>query len=275
MPKLSYEESLEVTKVYSVAGKLKGERQLITDRPYRSPHHNVTVSAMTGGGRIPVPGEITLAGKGVLFLDEMTEFKTEVLEALRQPLEDRVINIVRSGFSYVYPADFMLVGAMNPCKCGYYPDRNRCNCSDEDINRYMGKLSNPMWDRFDICVRTQELGYEDISSDKDREVINEKNSVHSESSDMSNLIIKARRIQRDRFKASGIDYNAQMGVSDIRRYCKLGEEESRLMERMYKKLRLTARGYHKLLKTARTIADLDGEDNITCEHLTEAAFYRH
>lgn len=275
MPKLSYEESLEVTKVYSVAGKLKGERQLITDRPYRSPHHNVTVSAMTGGGRIPVPGEITLAGKGVLFLDEMTEFKTEVLEALRQPLEDRVINIVRSGFSYVYPADFMLVGAMNPCKCGYYPDRNRCNCSDEDINRYMGKLSNPMWDRFDICVRTQELGYEDISSDKGRETVNEKNSVHSESSDMSNLIIKARRIQRDRFKDSGIDYNAQMGVSDIRRYCKLGEEESRLMERMYKKLRLTARGYHKLLKTARTIADLDGEDNITCEHLTEAAFYRH
>ena len=205
----------------------------------------------------------------------MTEFKTEVLEALRQPLEDRVINIVRSGFSYVYPADFMLVGAMNPCKCGYYPDRNRCNCSDEDINRYMGKLSNPMWDRFDICVRTQELGYEDISSDKDKEIINEECSVFSESSDMSNLIIKARKIQNDRFKDSGINYNAQMGVSDIRRHCKLGEEESILMERMYKKLRLTARGYHKLLKTARTIADLDGKENITCEHLTEAAFYRH
>ncbi len=273
MPPLTYEESLDVTKIYSVAGKLVKDGHLITDRPYRAPHHNITVSAMTGGGRIPVPGEITLAGKGVLFLDEMTEFKTEVLEALRQPLEDRVINIVRSGFSYIYPADFMLVGAMNPCKCGYFPDRNRCSCSEEEINRYMGKLSNPMWDRFDICVRTQEIGYEEVTSYKD--TIDDNSICIKESSNMREMIMRARKLQEERFKETKINYNSQMGVSDIRRYCVLGDDESRLMEKMYKKLKLTARGYHKILKTARTIADLEMKERINCEHLSEASFYRH
>ena len=167
MPELTFDESLELTKIYSVAGQLNKKSPIITSRPFRSPHHNVTQAALIGGGRIPRAGEITLAGKGVLFLDEITEYKPETLEALRQPLEDKSVTIVRLNSSYTYPADFMLAAAMNPCKCGYYPDRNRCNCSEHEIQRYLGKISRPMWDRFDLCVQVGSVSFSEINGQEE------------------------------------------------------------------------------------------------------------
>ncbi len=164
MPEMTFDEKLAVTNIYSVAGQLGDNGGLMEDRPFRAPYHNVTKGAFFGGGIVPRPGEITLAGKGVLFLDEMTEFKPDILEGLRQPLEDKNITIVRMNRAYTYPADFMLVGAMNPCKCGYFPDRNRCNCSEQDIKRFMGKISMPLWDRFDMCIKTEEIGYSELGN---------------------------------------------------------------------------------------------------------------
>ena len=171
LPDMTDEEKLKVTKIYSVAGKLDAEKGLITRRPFRSPHHTITAAAMLGGGRIPRPGEITLSGSGVLFLDEMTEFRPELMESLRQPLEDKKITVVRLNAAYTYPAEFMLAAAINPCKCGYYPDRNRCHCSEYDIRRYIGRISNPMWDRFDICIKVDEVTYEDITGAKDSSAV--------------------------------------------------------------------------------------------------------
>ena len=268
MPDLSYEESMELTKVYSVAGKLDKNKPLITKRPFRSPHHNISNSALIGGGTIPKPGEITLAGKGVLFLDEMTEFNTSVIEALRQPLEDKVITIVRVNGAFTYPADCMLTGAINPCKCGYYPDRNLCKCTENEIQRYIGKISQPMWDRFDISVHVEKIGFNDIVGDN-----NKKETVYT-SNNMKEMINKARDIQRNRYKEKKINYNSEMKPQDIKRYCILGSEEKLIMQKAYEKLNLTGRGYHKILKMARTIADLEGSDNIKKEHLFEAISYR-
>lgn len=187
MPDMTFDEKLAVTNIYSVAGQLGEYGGMIEDRPFRAPYHNVTKSSFFGGGMFPRPGEITLAGKGVLFLDEMTEFKPEILEGLRQPLEDKDITIVRMGRTYTYPADFMLVGAMNPCKCGYYPDRSRCNCSEQDIKRYIGKISMPLWDRFDMCIKTDEIGYEQIRCSSD-------NGNVPDSESMKQAVMRARLI---------------------------------------------------------------------------------
>lgn len=267
LPDMTYEEQLKVTKIYSVAGKLDTTKGLITKRPFRSPHHTITSAAMLGGGRIPRPGEITLAGSGVLFLDEMTEFRPDLMESLRQPLEDKKITVVRLNAAYTYPAEFMLAAAINPCKCGYYPDRNRCQCSEYDIRRYIGRISNPMWDRFDICIKVDEVTYEDITGIKD-------NGDLYSSAYMKEQVDRVRRIQQERFKDSKTDYNSQMNMREIKKYCKLDEESSRIMESMYNKLSLSARGYGKVLKTARTIADLAGSKNILSEHITEALIYR-
>lgn len=267
LPDMTYEEQLKVTKIYSVAGKLDAAKGLITKRPFRSPHHTITSAAMLGGGRIPRPGEITLAGSGVLFLDEMTEFRPELMESLRQPLEDKKITVVRLNAAYTYPAEFMLAAAINPCKCGYYPDRNRCHCSEYDIRRYIGRISNPMWDRFDICIKVDEVTYEDITGIKD-------NGVLYSSAYMKEQVEKVRRIQQERFKGSKTDYNSQMNMREIKKYCRLDEESSKIMESMYNKLSMSARGYGKVLKTARTIADLAGSENILSEHITEALIYR-
>lgn len=268
MPGMTFDEKLSVTNIYSVAGQLGEYGGLIEDRPFRTPYHNVTKSAFFGGGMFPRPGEITLAGKGVLFLDEMTEFKSEILEGLRQPLEDKNITIVRMGRSYTYPADFMLVGAMNPCKCGYYPDRNRCNCSEQDIRRFIGRISTPMWDRFDMCIRTEEIGYEQLRSDSN------KDNNTSDSESMKKAVMRAREKQLKRFEDMDIKYNSQMNAKDIKRFCKLGAEAESLMKRIFSKKNLTARGYSKILKTARTIADIDGNDNITAINISEAFYYR-
>lgn len=268
MPDMDYEEQLRLTKIYSVAGLLDSEGGIMVKRPFRNPHHTITQAALLGGGAVPRPGEITLSEGGVLFLDEMTEFNQVIMEALRQPLEDKVITLVRVNAAYTYPAHFMLAAAINPCKCGYYPDRNRCHCSEYDIRRYIGRISNPMWDRFDMCVKVDEVSYE---------VMRNKGNVDTiyNSTDMKNKVEAARQMQKDRFKKLDINYNSQMGVREIHKYCTLNVECNELMERMYKQHNMSARAYNKVLKTARTIADLKGSVNIEKEHLTEALFYKN
>ena len=268
MPDMDYEEQLRLTKIYSVAGLLDSEGGIMVKRPFRNPHHTITQAALLGGGAVPRPGEITLSEGGVLFLDEMTEFNQVIMEALRQPLEDKVITLVRVNAAYTYPAHFMLAAAINPCKCGYYPDRNRCHCSEYDIRRYIGRISNPMWDRFDMCVKVDEVSYE---------VMRNKGNVDTiyNSTDMKNKVEAARQMQKDRFKKLDINYNSQMGVREIHKYCTLNVECNELMERLYKQHNMSARAYNKVLKTARTIADLKGSVNIEKEHLTEALFYKN
>lgn len=271
MPEMTFDERLEVTNIYSVAGQLGSKRGLINKRPFRAPYCNVTKSAFLGGGMYPVPGEVTLAGKGVLFLDEMTEFRPDILEGLRQPLEDRRITIVRLNNSYVFPTDFMLVGAINPCRCGYYPDRNRCNCSEQDIERFLGRISNPLWDRFDMCVRTEQIKYSELQS----ESIDEKEKDNEYTSEkMSDIVRRVRKIQMDRFRGRKIMFNSQMNSRDVAGFCQLGKAESKLMGDIYSKKHLTARGYHKILKTARTIADIEGNKNISMSNISEAFYYR-
>jgi len=267
MPDMTFEEKLSLTNIYSVAGHLMTGAGLLEKRPFRAPYHNVTKAAFLGGGSVPRPGEVTLSGKGVLFLDEMTEFKPDILESLRQPLEDKKITIVRMNKSYQYPADFMLVGAINPCKCGFFPDRNRCNCSEVDVRRFLGKISNPIWDRFDICIHTEEITYEDISGERAKDSLREK--------DLKDMVERARNAQLDRFSKNNINYNSEMSAKDIAKYCELGDEEKKLIDNIYKKMNLTARGYHKILKTARTIADMNGAERIDVSHLTEACMYRN
>lgn len=288
MPDLTKEEAIELTKIYSVAGKLKGGR-ILTKRPFRAPHHSITSAAMLGGGRIPYPGEITLASKGVLFLDEFTEFSAGVMEALRQPLEDRRIYVCRLGNEYIYPADFMLAAAINPCKCGYYPDRSRCSCNEQEIGRYLGRISGPMWDRFDMNVLIEKVDVEQITNiknvkDKERNQFGEiepaaENAAFCtgrglDSAAMKAMVLKAREIQRERFEGTGISYNSQMEAGHIEKFCPLGKRETELINSAYMRLGLTVRGYHKIIKTARTIADIEGEEDIGVRHLSEAISYK-
>ncbi len=279
MPDLAIDEAIELTKIYSAAGKL-AEGSILTKRPFKAPHHSITPAALLGGGRIPYPGEITLASKGVLFLDELTEFPTGVMEALRQPLEDRKICVCRLGSEYVYPADFMLVAAINPCKCGFYPDRNRCRCNEQEIDRYLGRISGPMWDRFDMNVLIEKVNIEQIVNRRgtDGESAAEfEDSVacrRIDSATMKALVLKARRIQEKRFEGLGINYNSQMNEGHIEKFCPLGKRETELINNAYKRLGMTVRGYHKVIKTARTIADIEGEEDIGVRHLCEAISYK-
>lgn len=266
MPTMTLEERLNLTKIYSIAGLINQKAPLITKRPFRCPNHNITTTALLGGGRIPMPGEATLSGKGVMFLDELTEYKPAVLESLRQPLEDKKVVIVRLKETCVYPADFMLAAAMNPCRCGYYPDRNRCSCTEQDIRRFLGKISRPLWDRFDVCIQVNDVGFNQIRSTRmDSQWTSEY---------MRQKVEKARIRQLQRFSKSGIYFNAQMNSRQIQEFCILGSKEQELMDKIYDKFHLTARGYHKILKTARTIADIEEQEQITAEHLSEALSYR-
>lgn len=264
LPPLSLEESLEVSTIYSICGLLQSAGSLKTTRPFLHPHHTITGRALTGGGRIPMPGVISMAHRGVLFLDELPEFKRETLDILRQPLEDRQVQIARSSGSYVYPADFMLVGAMNPCPCGFYPDRDRCRCTPYEVKRYLSRVSGPILDRMDICVEALPMRFSDITSGEEEE-----------SSDMvRKRVVAAREKQERRFAGTGLHFNADMGAGDVERYCKLGEGELRYMERMFSCMRLSARAYHRILKVARTIADLADCERIEEIHLAEAICYR-
>ena len=263
MPKMSLEESLEVTAIYSVAGKL-GDKALISKRPFQSPHHTISATALTGGGIVPKPGIISLSHRSVLFLDELPEFQRNSLDSLRQPMEDKKIQISRVGGNLTYPADFMLVCAMNPCPCGYFPDRNKCRCTQPQIKQYAGKVSGPILDRIDLCVELQAV---DIKS------LHQLQAGES-SEKMREEVERVRAIQAERFRGSKYRFNGDIQAADIDRYCEIGEKEMRCMEKLYEELELSARSYHRIRKVARTIADLAGEEKIRTEHLLEAAMYR-
>ena len=263
MPKLTYEESLEISKVYSVSGLLSNAYSMVKTRPFRQPHHTITSTALTGGGTIPKPGEISLASGGVLFLDELTEFNNNVVEILRQPLEERVVRISRINGNYIYPANIMLVCAMNPCKCGYYPDRNKCSCSISSVKRYLGKISKPLLDRIDICVDAPRIEYHDL----------EKNKGET-SKTIRDRIVRVRNVQKKRYKQYGINYNSELTNEMINEYCPLGNKEKSILEKAFEKYDMSARMYYKILKIARTIADVDGNKDISCENIMEAICYR-
>lgn len=261
LPSLTKEERMEVTKIYSIAGMLSGTG-LVTARPFISPHHSVSAQALAGNGA--APGLVSLAHRGVLFLDELPEFNRAALEIMRQPLEEKEIRISRVNGNYVYPADFMLAAAMNPCKCGYYPDLSRCRCSDTQIGAYLSRISRPLLDRIDICVEASRIRMKELKSQK-REETSEK---------VQQRVEAVRNLQRERLKESNIFCNGAMGQKDIARYCILGKSEERLMENAYDRLGLTVRAYHKILRVSRTIADMDGEERIREKHLCEAIGYR-
>lgn len=264
LPPLDLKESMEITRIYSVLGLLKEEMPLIQERPFREVHHTATRSSLIGGGTVPRPGEISLAHRGVLFLDELPEFRKSVLEVLRQPLEERCIRIARTYGNYVFPADFMLVAAMNPCPCGCYPDLEKCTCTPAQIQMYLNRISRPFLDRIDLCVEAPRIRYEELTEEK-----------KSESSEViRKRVYQVREIQKERYRGTGITTNAMLGTDDIKKYCGLDAAESKLMERAFTMMELTVRAYHRIIKTARTIADMDGEEKIREQHLREALGYR-
>lgn len=264
LPPLTMEESLEITSVVSVAGLIPKGQGLILKRPFQSPHHTISQAALTGGSNIPRPGVISLAHRGVLFLDELPEFQRSALDSLRQPMEERQVQVVRMGGNVIYPADFMLVCAMNPCPCGYYPDKNRCRCTRNQVKRYMGKVSGPLLERIDVCVELQPVKISSLHAGKKGE------SSHS----IRSRVLEARKRQKQRFEGTDYRFNSDMKSADVEMFCHLGKEERKCMERLYQKLALSARTYHRILKVARTIADLAGETEITEKHLLEAAYFR-
>ncbi|MDE6388676.1 MAG: YifB family Mg chelatase-like AAA ATPase [Lachnospiraceae bacterium] len=276
LPPLSLEESLEVSSIYSISGLLQSVGSLKRERPFLNPHHTITGRALVGGGRVPSPGIVSLAHRGVLFLDELPEFKRETLDILRQPLEDKQVQIARSTGTYVYPADLMLVGAMNPCPCGYYPDMSRCRCTPYEIRRYLRRVSGPILDRIDICVEAQPVEFEDIAGrSAGGNSIQDGKSVQVESSaGIRKRVMTARERQADRFTGTGLRFNSDMKAADVERFCSLGEKERRFMEQMFSAMNLSARGYHRILKVARTIADLEKCEKIGEGHLAEAISYR-
>lgn len=259
LPELTLAESIEITKVYSILGLLEEESPLITQRPFREVHHTVTKAALVGGGGFPRPGEISLASKGVLFLDELAEFRKEVLEVLRQPLEERAIQITRSQGTFEFPADVMLVAAMNPCPCGYYPDLNRCSCSTYQIQRYLNKISQPFLSRMDLCVEVPKLTFDGLTSGEGEA-----------SAEIRKRVSKAHEIQKERYRGRKFQFNAGMSITDIEKYCVLDAPSKRLLEYAFYRFELTARTCHRILKVARTIADLDGCEAIAQHHLQEA-----
>ena len=265
LPDMAFEEALEITKIHSIAGTL-GEQGIITKRPFRSPHHTATTVSLCGGGNKTVhPGEISLAHGGVLFLDELPEYKRSALESLRQPLEDGVITISRAGGTAVYPASFMLCASMNPCPCGNYGSKKRrCTCTPNDIRRYHARVSGPLLDRIDIQVEVDGVEYDDLVSKKQEE----------NSAEVKARADAARKIQRARFEGSAIQSNAEMSEKQTQAYCALSEECEEVLRQAFESLRLSARARSRILKVARTIADLDLSEDITPEHLYEAISYR-
>ncbi|RPI71371.1 MAG: ATP-binding protein, partial [Ignavibacteriales bacterium] len=266
LPPLTFEEALETTKIHSVAGILPKEKALITERPFRSPHHTVSDAALVGGGSFPRPGEVSFAHYGVLFLDELPEFKKNVLEVLRQPLEDSKVTVSRSKLSLEFPANFMLASAMNPCPCGYFTDPNKeCTCSPPLIQKYMAKISGPLLDRIDIHIEVPAVKYKELSSDNKSET----------SSDIRKRVIYARKIQLKRFDGmKNIYCNGDMGTKEIRQFCSLDSAGAELLKMAMTKLGLSARAYDRILKVSRTIADLEQSENILPSHVSEAIQYR-
>ncbi|HHU50094.1 MAG TPA: YifB family Mg chelatase-like AAA ATPase [Clostridiales bacterium] len=265
LPDLTYEEAIETTKIYSAAALLDATEGLINTRPFRTPHHTISNVALVGGGRIPKPGEISLAHNGVLYLDELPEFRRDVLEVLRQPLEDGKITISRAQGSAIFPAKFMLVGSMNPCPCGYHGDPTHyCNCTPYQISRYLDRLSGPLLDRFDIHLEVRPISFEKLTGDYEGET----------SEEIKKEVDKARSIQLDRYKNKGIYNNAQLNSKQMRIYCKLTGRQKTMIKVAFTAMSLSARAYDRILRVARTIADLEEEEHILDHHLAEAIQYR-
>ncbi|MHC1772297.1 MAG: YifB family Mg chelatase-like AAA ATPase [Flexilinea sp.] len=266
LPNMSIEEALDVTRIYSIADQLSPDMPLIQSRPFRSPHHTISNAGLVGGGNHPRPGEISMAHRGVLFLDEFPEFGQRVLEVLRQPLEDKVVTISRAIGSVCFPANFMLVAAMNPCPCGYYGDRVRsCTCSDAMITRYQKRISGPLMDRIDIHVEVPRVDYQKLSSSQ----------INESSSSIRTRVESARELQRRRFADStSVTCNAEMRPAEIREFCRLNEDGEQLMRIAMDRFQMSARVYHRLLKLARTIADLNDSKEIASAHIAEAIQYR-
>ena len=266
LPSLSFEEALETTKIHSVAGVLSKNTSLITIRPYRAPHHTISPVSLVGGGKIPKPGEISLAHNGVLFLDELPEFNKNTLEVLRGPLEDRVVTISRINATLSYPCNFMFVASMNPCPCGFYGSKEKeCTCTPQAIQKYIGKISGPLLDRIDIQVEVTPVKYEKLQGNEEIET----------SAKIKKRVDKARKIQQNRYKELEIHSNSQLTPTLIEKYCKLGEKEKQILKKAFDTLGLSARAHDRILKVARTIADLDEKENIEIAHITEAIQYRN
>ncbi len=267
LPELTREEKLELSQIYSIANLLDEKRIIRNERPFRSPHHTATPAAIAGGGRIPRPGEISLAHRGVLFLDELPEFSPQALEVLREPLEEKCIHLSRLDAGFTYPADFLLVAAMNPCPCGYYPDRNRCSCSSFHIRQYVNHVSQALLDRIDLCVETKEISFADMQR-------NGAASVPESSAVIRKRVELIHARQRERYAGKPYLFNSQIPNSDLEKYCPLDEESSEMLKDKFTEYSLSARTYNQVLKTARTIADMDGEERIQWRHLEEALCFR-
>lgn len=265
LPDLSFEEALETTKIHSIAGKLSKQMPLITTRPYRAPHHTISSASLVGGGKVPKPGEISLAHNGVLFLDELPEFNKNTLEVLRGPLEDGIVTISRVNATLTYPCNFMLIASMNPCPCGFYGAKEKeCTCSSQAIQKYIGKISGPLLDRIDIQVEVEQVPYEKLDNNERIET----------SEEIKERVNKARKIQRKRYQSLEIYSNSQLNPKQIEEYCKLDKKGKELLQKAFNNLGLSARAYGRILKVARTIADLDGKANIEVNHIAEAIQYR-
>ena len=264
LPELTLEESIELSRVYSVLGMIPANGSLLRQRPYRAPHHTITARALCGGGHVPKPGEISLAHKGVLFLDELPEFHRETLEILRQPLESGEVQIARAGYQYTFPSQFMLIGAMNPCPCGYYPDLSRCQCTCTEVKKYLGKISQSLLDRMDMTIEVSRVPFLDLE--------NESSGTSSEQ--MRRKVESAREIQKKRMLDRGKLFNSQMETKELEHFCRLDGKRAEFMKKAFDEMKLSARGYARILKVARTIADLEGAEEIELKHLQEALCYR-
>jgi len=266
LPEMSFEEAIETTKIFSVAGTLERKRILLGTRPFRAPHHTISDAGLVGGGHVPKPGEISLAHHGILFLDELPEFKRNALEALRQPLEDGFVTITRSSITVTYPAAFMLVAAMNSCPCGYYGDTKRsCRCSPQQIRQYQARISGPLMDRIDIHIEVPSVKYRDLTG----------KSAGESSLDINKRVDVARGMQERRYRGHNIRFNARMSDKQIKAFCIIDDDSQKLIEMAIDRLGLSARAYTKILKIARTIADLDEEEAIRSSHVAEAIQYRN
>lgn len=265
LPDLSFDEALEVTKIHSIAGLLPKDQPLILNRPFRSPHHTISSAGLSGGGSTPKPGELSLAHNGILFLDELPEFRRDSLEVLRQPLEDGNVTISRVNATLTYPCNIMLIASMNPCKCGYFGDsRRQCTCTPTQVNRYRSRISGPLLDRIDIQVEVSNVDYEDLSSTENSET----------SAEIKKRVNKTRKLQLERYKDYDIYSNSQLDAGMLKKFCPLGEEENAILRAAFDNLGLSARAHSRILKVARTIADLEGSENIKSEHIAEAIQYR-
>lgn len=265
LPDMTFDEIIETTKVHSIAGVLPPKSPLVKQRPFRSPHHTVSAVALSGGGAVVKPGEISLANNGVLFLDELPEFGRNTMEVLRQPLEDGVVTVSRASGKYVYPCDIMLVAAMNPCPCGYYNHPTRkCSCTDKQIRKYLNRVSGPLLDRFDIHIEVPPVEYQDLTSAQAGE----------SSASIKKRVDKARQIQNERFKSSNTKCNARLTEEELEKYCSISKQASDLLKSAFDAMGLSARAYNRILKVARTIADVEGSENIESPHIAEAIQYR-